>query len=311
MKLTALIVVVALLLALCAAWGPSTHYYFTCTALRGSQDFATCMKSRATLLSGTDMPDAFFFGDFVDSGACVGLAELHDAAFATFMTIEAIKTGSQELIDFSLGYGAHIVGDFAGFFPGGFLGNGFFPNSSFVNWVSLWPYMTSVDSLVLQTKFAGAAIPTSVPIVSNHVARFFSNVSNYFHANIEASIPNATVEQVLACGAQWKSVVSIETVKAAKLPAASWQYEVLYNNPFNATSFIRAANDFQMAAGCAVGGISLWASAVQMANATVMGVIGSVEGYFESQFLSGKCSPTAMKRTGPPRRGLRMLRPAA
>lgn len=244
------------------------------------------------------MPDAFFFGNFVadEAASCNGLQELHNPNFATFMALQARALGNDELMDFANGYGSHIVADVAGFFPGGFLGNGFFPVASSVNWVSVWPYMTAVDAFVLQSKLnLSSSPPQNIPTVSNVTAAFVANMSAVYQT-YEPAMPSATQLQVLTCATQWRAVVDVETKKAAALPPVSYEFEIIYNNPLNATTFTQAAQDFSMATSCAVGGISLWRQLVQQSNATVNGVVAAVGNYFVSQFAAGKCAPLGMKK---------------
>ena len=285
----ALVLLTSLFWSPVMSWGPSTHYYFTCSAL---SNLANCEGSSSHLLAGTEMPDAFFFGSFVDPSICLGFGELHDIHFATYMLLAARNmstNSSSDLVRFAEGYGAHIVADFAGFWPGGYLGNGHMQTPSIVNWVSLWPFMTAVDSYVAHSLARPAA--AGVPTVSSAVAGFVSS-SAHAYQMLDPSIgPVPNSNQVQQCAAQWQQVVSTETKVAIATPSQVYEYQMVSNDVFNATSFSQAASHFSMASSCAISGIKTWLAAVAAPNATVAGVADLMFSYFASQFSSGKCAP--------------------
>jgi hypothetical protein len=97
------------------------------------------------LLKGTELPDAFFFAEWLEfpPHTCpTELRVLHDLTFAGYQVKLALNnTEYADYLSLGVGFGAHVAGDFAGFFPGGYL-------TKQVNWVDVWPLMTAVDAYV-------------------------------------------------------------------------------------------------------------------------------------------------------------------
>ncbi len=126
-------VVVVCLLALSEsahAWGPLSHATFNCLGIHPELSVAQCLQepSQAAFVVGSDMPDAFGFGNFniTSPGVvnlCQGLTYVHDPFFGGEMILLALKKagGKRSAVDgfdyvgFSKAFVSHIIGDLVGF----------------------------------------------------------------------------------------------------------------------------------------------------------------------------------------------------
>ena len=85
------------------AWGPYTHQHF------GAQD--PSRAGSAAFLAGCSAPDAFKGRE----------PSLHSLAFSSALYETAHRNGSEEAIDFALGWGCHLTQDAIGHHARGFL----------------------------------------------------------------------------------------------------------------------------------------------------------------------------------------------
>ncbi|MEE4248729.1 MAG: hypothetical protein V2I33_25400 [Kangiellaceae bacterium] len=75
-----------LVVVFASAWGPPTHYYFTCNAIGGGNNCVT-NGQHEYLLKGTELPDAFYFAEWLAYAPkpCPNeLRVLHDMTFAGY-----------------------------------------------------------------------------------------------------------------------------------------------------------------------------------------------------------------------------------
>jgi hypothetical protein len=253
-----------------------------------------CLQSQGIgYFSGAMMPDAFLFGDFVlpSSDNCTAFSNLHNFEFATFMALN----GDRAYQSFYEGYGLHIAADFAGFWPGGYLGNGGMgANSTSVNWISVWPFMTAVDAFVMDeylNSIYEGEMPLPGPTVSLGEASFLSQSSISFNKLNPAS-PVVSPQQVLQCAADWKVVVDQEVRKAYAMsvhPSAPYEFEMTFNDVQNASTFEQAKAHFQASHTCAIQGSAVWLDAQRNPNATVASVTGAVFKWYSESFAGGLC----------------------
>lgn len=286
--LTSLLVLAA---AVAVAWGPATHYYMTCAGL-GHSTTSDCFW-RTQLLAGTEMPDAFFFANQVTPSQCTGLGELHDIVYGSYLVKQAMKEG--QYLDLALGFGAHVTGDFAGFYPGGYLGRG---GAGTTDWVAVWPFMTAIDSYVAQvllpneqTPPSPVTLPNNVPTLDANSSAFMKRARDTMAKDFPKQYPNATAAEILACSEQWKHVVNAEAKKSTLLPPASYQWEMIYRDNFGATTFDQASHNLKLALFCGVDLISVWKGAVMNVSNTPMAAVGITEQYLVNLFKQGLCRP--------------------
>ncbi len=117
------------------AWGPLSHGTFNCLGLHPEMGVAQCLQepSQAAFAVGSDMPDAFGFGNFniTTSGQvnlCEGLTYVPDPNFGGEMILLALKKaggrtsaaqGDFDYVGFAKAFVSHIVGDLVGFYGNG------------------------------------------------------------------------------------------------------------------------------------------------------------------------------------------------
>lgn len=278
-----------------SAWGPVTHYHFTCSALQPHTAPAECVASSPSLILGADMPDAFFFSSFISGSACpAGIAALHDGAFAGFMLQQAVAAGDGELAQLAAGFGSHVAADVAGFFPGGFLGTGGLA-PGMENWVTVWPFMQAVDGLVMQQLRLNASQLVRQPI-SDAAAAFVANATAAYAAaggGGNVAFPVLTATDVSACVNTWSDVLSQsfalsevyaqnEAVLAAVLP---------HFDQFADKSLDAVKAQLAMAASCASAGIVTWVDALDQKHLTPAAAYAATLKYYEGAFKAGKCAP--------------------
>jgi hypothetical protein len=288
---TFVVAAVAALAASAVAWGPATHYYTTCRAFAPTE--SECALNRGgkhgALLSGTEMPDAFFFGAYVVGGDCSGLVPLHSLVFAGYLLQTALNRTSVSAaerkagVELAKGFGAHVAMDAAGFFPGGYL-----KKSS--NWIATWPLMTAVDAYVVQQKLnaTAAVVPRNVPNLTAYQSELISAAASKFNVTVSAA-------QVWKCAAQWQLVVAEETVKAAELPAPSYAWEMTRSleGAADGKTFAKAVARVDAAVACAVPSIALWVAAIE-AGKTPQAAFAELITYYSHGFSAGgACLPAA------------------
>ena len=307
--------IVALTLAISGtAWGPAAHYYFTCKAVRGNP---LCMNEGKNwdLLSGTEMPDSLIFGDMVSGNPCTGFGMLHNLYFAGFQLQLALKEARENntcystlpgvknsdscfsAVDFALGFGAHVVADIAAFFSNdAYLGDGYKPStpSSVAgekNWISIWPFMTAVDAYVRQTKLGvGSRIPDTLHNLPSNATEFLVRANAAFAAAFPTEpIPAPTAAEFGECANQWHYVIENEGRKAASLPNASYQWEMVYNDRMGATNFSDAAANFEKASWCTQYPIDVWMGIVLGGESPILAFNTTLQWYVEA-FQQGLCS---------------------
>jgi len=108
-------------------------------------------------------------------------------------------------LQFALGFGAHVAGDGAGFYPGGYLGNGHV-TPGLVNWVSLWQFMTTVDSHMLKNySIPYQSLPTSA--LPRQGSSFISQATQYASSK-GATFPVLDDSAAYNCTQVWSQVVN-------------------------------------------------------------------------------------------------------
>jgi len=108
---------------------------------------------------------------------------------------------------YALGFGAHVAADYAGFYPGGYLGNGHSPNgATWRNWISLWPFMTVVDAYVARNwTMSLPHLPTSP--LSSAGAAFIADATAYSGKQGQ-QFPVLSPSEVLNCTTTWSETVN-------------------------------------------------------------------------------------------------------
>lgn len=318
-KLLSTTVVLALIssVALVAAWGPASHYYFTCTA--SNIPLNECLTKHTHLLSGTEMPDAFFFVNFLSPltaapVACQGwdLSSLHSPILAGYLYRMApqFTTSTFNALEFAVGFGMHVSADAAGFYTGGYLGTGWgiqgyqpLPaGANTMNWMALWPFMEAVDSYVFSTYFnaTGTHLPLrGVPDNGEETAAFVAAVVQQAIAD-GAAFPNVTAATVQQCAAAWQSIIAEESLKIEASPAAMFEFLMTFNDRHKATNFSQALANFDAVRGCAVGVSRAWLDAITNTSLTPYTAAETAYEYLATQYAAGNCTSLSSRRsTGP------------
>jgi hypothetical protein len=309
-RLLSCVVAAAVMAVAVNAWGPITHYYYTCAASDIPLD--KCFD-HMDLLSGTEMPDAFGFGSFLEpmSGPLPGQGweylDLHSPLLAGYLYKNAANytTATFNATEFAIGFGMHVTADAAGFFDHGYLGYGWGKRytpllNGTANWLNLWPFMSAVDAHVYKEFFERTKrhVPRSgVPSTSNETARFVSETVQMAIAN-GSVFPTITAPTVSTVAAMWQSLLTDEAIKAEVTPPEVFTWQMVYNDRYDAKNFTEAAKHYDMVRGCAVQAARTWHEAIRQPSVTPMAAVEATIQYVEAAYAKGVCVPT------PPPKGL-------
>jgi hypothetical protein len=270
-----------------SAWGPYSHYTFSC----GARGLAV-EKCDAALLFGSDLPDAFFFGaENASSAACAGLQPVHDLGFAGYLVKRAVATREPNLLQLALGFGAHSAADAVGFYPR----HGYLSKSGSFSWTAVWVFMTAVDAALCHANANATAACGSVaaapPALPPGGASLFVASANDYRAAAAPNFPNLTVAMVDECAGNWASNVGAVLRGAHALSLQGARELMLGFDVFGAASIVEAAAHLDLAAPCAVAAARSWMDAIQMGNVTAAAAAQSTYAFVASQFAAGACAP--------------------
>lgn len=119
-----------------------------------------------------------------------------------------LASDSFDALQYAIGFGAHVTGDTAGFYPNAYLGNGHSPNGpTWRNWISLWQFMTTVDAHVLRNEsMVAATFPTAA--IPMEGAEFISRATAYASSQGATQFPILTDSAVFNCTTTWSETVN-------------------------------------------------------------------------------------------------------
>eukprot|EP00656_Telonema_subtile_P000126 TRINITY_DN10058_c0_g1_i1.p1 TRINITY_DN10058_c0_g1~~TRINITY_DN10058_c0_g1_i1.p1 ORF type:complete len:310 (-),score=35.85 TRINITY_DN10058_c0_g1_i1:196-1005(-) len=254
-----------------------------------------CMQESANLelQTGSEMPDAFFFGSFATGSSCTQFRPLHDVVFAGVQLQLALKTpvsSDFNATEFALGYGSHIVGDVAGFAPGGYLGNGHLPQSSTLtqDWLSIWPFMSAVDSYVAHNR---SMSPRDLPALSAPGGAFMEAAVAAYQKVVPGAASLAAA-QAVKCSQEWADAISPIVNMSTEMPMSASGWAMMHNDQYGAGSDSEAQGHFELAHGCAVKAIQLWGQSIVQNHLNATEAEAAVLALYGKMFAAGECSPT-------------------
>lgn len=295
------VIAAAMLLAAPAAlaWGPVSHYRMTCAALHPGVSVADCATASANeqLIVGTDLPDAFYFGLFITGSTCTQARGLHNLEFAGYQVKLAMQEQQQavhqdpsfDALQYALGFGAHVAGDFAGFYPGAYLGNGHSPNGpSWRNWISLWQFMTVVDAHVLRNHSMPPAQLPRAPLPQAGAA-FIARATAYAKQK-GASFPVLTPAAAFNCTTVWSETVNRNVDVAASFSLGTIADSLVFFDRYGATTLAAAEAHLELAIHCGIKVISAWAADIQKASTTPLQALETAYELLESLVGKGECN---------------------
>lgn len=115
-----------------------------------------------------------------------------------------------------------MIADLVGFHAGqsgGFLGNGIMGAHGDINWVTMWPLMSAIDSYVLHfLQIDIQKLPTSP--ISSKTAQYISKQTAEF-AKIEPNFPEFNETVISGCAHDWQGMINrlMQYYNAAISPA--------------------------------------------------------------------------------------------
>lgn len=280
-------------LPLCCAWGPVTHYTVSCAAVRPDATPADCMRGVVNydLLTGSDMPDAFFFGaqPFMEASSCPPKAPaLHDLAFAGFLFQAASMAptgGAFNANDFARGYGSHVAADAVGFGNK----NGYFARGPQVkggiDWLYEWPLMMNVDGYILKNySIDEAALPSKA--VSSEALAFLARATASYQLLVP-DFPSFSAGQLANCTAPWAQHLNfINKIASGSQPYAEQQ--LLNFDPYEADTMQQAASNVRSQLQCATQAVNFWLVQIQ-GGAPPSVAASTTMAHIQSLYKTGQC----------------------
>lgn len=278
-------------------WGPLTHYVFACQQAGEFSAPAQCIGDEASqsLVLGADFPDALFFGSFVSSYGgppeCSGVEAMHSLDFATDLVRAAPSWDSGNstfnATQFSMGFASHVLADSVGFYPDPEAV--LFPKGSFLNWLSTWNYMLTIDAALAFTVGLTMKGVPSVPLPDSG-ANFVSATWNALQPKGSPTIPAALIS---TCGEAWREALDALTLQSLEMTQNTWDQQLVEFGKFGDTTGKDAWQNLNPAFVCidlvwVQYGLELFDP-----DATAAVITANMNTYTAGLFESGKCTPSA------------------
>lgn len=130
-----------------------------------------------------------------------------------------------------------------------------------------------------------------MPNLSSNATSFLQRAAKRYSADSNGIIPNITAANVSMCTNDWRRVVDVERKKSLSVPAASYAFEMVYNDVNNATSFNQTISNFELAHTCSVQAIKVWIESIMMPKATPLSAAMAAFSAIEHAFGMGYCTP--------------------
>jgi len=238
------------------------------------------------------MPDSFYFVNFAESGAppCpINVFTMHDPITAGYFVQYALSNqftspsdSSFDALSFALGFGSHMIGDLVGFHAGGgYLG------TNVLSWITEFPFMTSIDALVLNLN---ETLP-NFPWASSDAISFLLAAGKYYRS-INPNFPTFNQTDLELCVLPWEGVQN-ELVQQATLQVNTsyFQKSLVLFDLFNATTFEETSTHFQMNYDCAVQAILYWQNQIVVLMNSPQDSYSNTATFVAHLFANGICAP--------------------
>lgn len=271
-------------------WCPVSHYTFVCegSGLQKGAEPCICQGGiDPNLFIGSELPDAFAGGAFFSEDLCPTSAPaLHDGIFAGHMLQLAISQNqSASILALAQGFASHAVADYAGFLPTGLL---YTPLPT--DWLTMFPFMLTVDAYLLQNFSATCTPNLTVGALSEEGASFIANATAYYNT-INSQFPVLNTTQVLSCTDRWARQVSEFNSQALNQLPITTQNQLQYFDPNEPASFEEAAADFEMARSCAKQVVNEYLQLLLSKKLAPEDAYPNAIDFLQSLFDAGQCSP--------------------
>jgi len=177
-----------------------------------------------------------------------------------------------------------MIADFVGFHPdGGYLG------TAVASWISEFPFMTSIDALVL----SNGPLPT-FDWVTPEALEFVYEAGQYYHS-INSDFASYNLTQLEICTLPWQNVQNELTQQATlQLSTGYYQSSLVLFDLFNATTFQETSNHFAMNNECALQAIQYWQNQIVVSNNTPEDSLSNTVGFVTGLFANGTCAPSSI-----------------
>jgi len=270
-------------------WGPVTHFYFTCLALK--QDPAECIRNVANhpTLQGSATPDAFAFSasSFQYNSVCppeeTGI-QLHNLVFAGFM----IQHASDEAVKRTLlGFGAHMVADLVGFNAlGGYLSTGLDTKDGEINWLTMQPKMQSIDAYLMHSLQLAVDDLPQVPISSPSASFIALSTAEFQKDNPQFPVFDAlTISQ---CTTSWAFMIN-RLYNYYENALTNYQQQMVYFDEKDAPAFPETEIFFLKNAFCAGSAIDYWWNEIQQGISPDK-ALADTNLFITANYQSGHCN---------------------
>eukprot|EP01102_Stenamoeba_stenopodia_P009832 TRINITY_DN2914_c0_g1_i1.p1 TRINITY_DN2914_c0_g1~~TRINITY_DN2914_c0_g1_i1.p1 ORF type:complete len:288 (-),score=54.04 TRINITY_DN2914_c0_g1_i1:154-1017(-) len=281
------LLITLLLCPLIAAWGPLSHYHFA------RESLLSLGYDDASLKQGCDMPDSFYFVNFAEGvlpPCTINIDAMHSPITAGYFVQYALAgkfkssfNSSFDPLSFALGFGSHMIADFVGFHPdGGYLG------TTVPSWITEFPFMTTIDALVLSY----GPLP-NFDWTSPDALAFVLEAGQYYRS-LNSEFPTYNLTELEICVLPWQDVQNQLGQQATlQFNTAYYQSALVLFDLFNATSFEETSNHFTMNDNCAMQAIQYWQNQIVVSNNTPEDSFSNTVSYVASLFANGDCAPSS------------------
>jgi hypothetical protein len=270
----------------------------------GHENLVSCIEDNPDLISGDAFPDAFFFGDFVGGSNCTTFGGYHDSTFGVFLMTSARQQQQQQqrhgasggggsgarrtfnATAFALGYASHMYADNVGFFSDSLLP----PRSTYFNWLSIWSYMTAIDSF---QGVNGGLLEMEVPELSDEGAQWVADVAAQYREQFNPALPVVSSDEVRWCAAAWQSVLRDKTREALRSPPEAWRHLLVEFTPFGATTPEEAIAELEVQQRCVADVWRQYITLVSQPDPDPQQITAEMTLFISEIFAEGRCTPAA------------------
>jgi len=270
--------------------------------------------SNEVILMGSATPDAFAFttSAFQYLAVCPPMevaVQLHNLEFAGYMVQQVKKhindrangllvdeeVGAAEaddnLLDFTHGFGSHMIGDYVGFFDkGGYLSSGYKTKFGNINWLTMQPRMQSIDAFILDS-LGLTKNQSYLPqkYFSTNTAEFVSTATAGFSPS-HPGFPSFNSSVISDCTASWIDMVKrLYNYYVHANPKETYIANMIYFDQQNAGSFDETKAYFMKNALCSSTAISSWGQDIGSGTSPAKAV-DNVEKLVQQFYGQGMCS---------------------
>jgi len=293
--------IVFLVSLVCAgAWGPLSHFDFASRGLSAESGAGACRPYTAkevALFVGSDLPDAFGFGDQQVGSRCrTDALALHDPIFAGYLYLAAkqhehsARRDGFDLVSLSLGFSSHLIADTVGFNGGGYLGD-----APTVNWVSEWPFMASIDSFIFMEAAADGPYANRCDSVAPlwtlplDAAAFVANQTTRYHA-VRPTFPVYTTDDVRGCTEQWTRPIGAVNYLSATTSVDDSARRLVFFDRYGAQTRDDVAAHIAMSRNCSVAALQQWMALID-SGATPEAARAQNRATIDQWKQQGRCFP--------------------